>query len=117
MVILIDSIDKIAVLNDLDWLPLELVNNVKIILTISSSIDSEPSFVFKDLQNKLNSENFLELSSFTNEQWTDVLTFGAGAANGSLQLPDSWKKSDERTPIQAKVIKLVATEKCEKKLI
>jgi AAA+ ATPase superfamily predicted ATPase len=100
VVILIDSVDKIFDIKDIDWLPLELVNNVKIILTVS---ETESSPVLKALQNKINAQNFLLLSSFTQEQWEDVLTFGGGTNNGALQLPESWKKSEERAPIQAKV--------------
>lgn len=88
-------------MKDISWLPLELVNNVKIILTVSSE-----SFVLKSLLTKINSHNFLPLTPFTQEQWEDVLTYGGGAANGAMQLPDSWKKSDERAPIQAKVCQL-----------
>lgn len=103
VVILIDSVDKIFDLKDINWLPLELVNNVKIILTVSSDPESDSSFVLKSLQSKISPQNFLLISSFTQEQWADVLTFGGGTTNGALQLPDSWKKSDERAPIQAKV--------------
>lgn len=103
VVILIDSVDKVFDIKDINWLPLELVNNVKIILTISSGPESESSFILKSLQSKINPQNFLLLSSFTQEQWEDVLTFGGGTTNGALQLPESWKKSDERAPIQAKV--------------
>jgi hypothetical protein len=87
-------------IKDIHWLPLELANNVKIILTVS---DSDSSPIFKTLQSKINASNFLLLSSFTQEQWEDVLTYGGGATNGALQLPESWKKSEERAPIQAKV--------------
>lgn len=97
---MIDAVDKIFDIKDIDWLPLELVNNVKIILTVS---DSNSSPILKALQNKINSQNFLPLSSFTQEQWEDVLTYGGGATNGALQLPESWRNSDERAPIQAKV--------------
>lgn len=94
VVILIDSIDKVFDCEDIEWLPLELANNIKIILTIS---EDETSQVFKSLKAKIKPENFLQLPAFTNEQWEDVLT------NGTLQLPEDWKKSDERAPIQAKV--------------
>ena len=100
VVILIDSVDKVFDTKDIDWLPLELANNVKIILTVS---ETDSSHVFRTLQNKVNSQNFLLLTSFTQEQWEDVLTFGGGTTNGALQLPESWKKSEERAPIQAKV--------------
>lgn len=86
---------------------MELVNNVKIIVTISSESnqddDSNSFALLSALKNKIQvEENFLLLSSFTQEQWEDVLVFG-GAASGALQLPESWKKTDERSPIQAKV--------------
>lgn len=101
IVILIDSVDKIFDIKDIKWLPLELANNVKIILTVSS--DCESSFILKELQSKIPSQNFLLLTPFTQTQWEDVLAFGGGTTNGALQLPESWKKSDERAPIQAKV--------------
>lgn len=101
VVILVDSIDKAIDINDIEWLPLELVNNVKIVLTVT---EDEASQVFKALKSKIKPENFLQLPAFTREQWEDVLTYGGGANNGALQLPEDWKKSDERAPIQAKVI-------------
>lgn len=73
---------------------------MKIILTVS---ETDSSKVLEALQNKINAQNFLLLSSFTQEQWEDVLTFGGGTNNGALQLPETWKKSEERVPIQAKV--------------
>lgn len=86
---------------------MELVNNVKIIVTISSESsandDSNSSALLCALKDKIQvEENFLLLSSFTQEQWEDVLVFG-GAASGALQLPEAWKKTEERSPIQAKV--------------
>jgi hypothetical protein len=82
------------------------VNNVKIILTVTSTTntldDFDSSPLLKALKEKINAQNFLCLTSFTQEQWEDVLTNG-GATNGLLQLPEAWKKSDEKTPIQAKV--------------
>lgn len=101
VVILVDSIDKLSDIADIEWLPLDLANNVKIVLTVS---EDETSQVFKALKAKIKPENFLQLPAFTQEQWEDVLTYGGGANNGALQLPEDWKKSDERAPIQAKVI-------------
>jgi hypothetical protein len=49
------------------------------------------------LKAKVNAQNILFLTTFTQEQWEDVLS------NGALQLPEAWKKSDEKVPIQAKV--------------
>lgn len=95
-------------MKDMNWLPSELVNNVKIILTVTSASDNFDDFdssspLLKALKEKINAQNFLLLTSFTLEQWEDVLTYGSGATNGALQLPESWKKSDEKAPIQAKV--------------
>ncbi|KAL7029565.1 hypothetical protein ACKWTF_006289 [Chironomus riparius] len=108
IVILIDSVDKLYDIKDMDWLPTELVNNVKIILTVTSTSKNHDDFdstsLLKALKVKINAQNFLYLSSFTQEQWEDVLTFGSGATNGALQLPESWKKSDEKAPIQAKIL-------------
>lgn len=101
VVILIDSIDKAFDITNIEWLPLELANNVKIVLTVT---EDEASHVFKALKSNIKPENFLQLPAFTREQWEDVLTYGGGANNGALQLPEDWKKSDERAPIQAKVI-------------
>lgn len=113
IVILIDSVDKLCDIKDFDWLPSELANNVKIILTVTSASSSVDDFdsspLLKQLKGKVNAHNFLLLSSFTQEQWEDVLTYGSGATNGALQLPDSWKKSDEKAPIQAKVIGHIKT--------
>ena len=111
IVILIDSVDKLYDIKDIDWLPTELVNNVKIILTVTSTSKNHDDFdstpLLKALKVKINAQNFLYLSSFTQEQWEDVLTYGSGATNGALQLPESWKKSDEKAPIQAKVIDIL----------
>ena len=104
---MIDSIDKLHDIKDIGWLPSELVNNVKIILTVTTTSDNLDGFdsspLLKPLKEKIYAQNFLFLSSFTQEQWEDVLTYGSGATNGALQLPESWKKSDEKAPIQAKV--------------
>jgi len=111
IVILIDSVDKLYDIKDIDWLPTELVNNVKIILTVTSTSKNHDEFdsspLLKALKVKINAQNFVYLSSFTQEQWEDVLTYGSGATNGALQLPESWKKSDEKAPIQAKVIDIL----------
>ena len=72
-----------------------------------SEIDNEDNSLLKALKAQIKDDtNFIHLSSFTTEQWKDVLSTGGGdinAANGALQLPEVWKKSDERAPIQAKV--------------
>ncbi|XP_062545784.1 uncharacterized protein LOC134212179 [Armigeres subalbatus] len=111
--ILIDSVDGLQDLDALEWLPLELLDNVKLVLTVSSSCTSldqlgADDVVLKRLKEKIaDAECFLYLSPFTQEQWEDVLCFGGGAiysANGALQLPDSWKKSNEKISVQAKIL-------------
>lgn len=100
---MIDSIDKFCDIKDIDWLPIELANNVKIILTVTSAtnkledVDVSSCSLLNALKAKVNAPNILFLTSFTQEQWEDVLS------NGALQLPEAWKKADEKVPIQAKV--------------
>lgn len=110
--ILIDSIDALRDVEDLDWLPVTLLDNVKFVLTVSSTstghdLANVESRVLQRLRERIGDDScFLYLTPFTQEQWEDVLCFGGGdiyAANGALQLPESWKKSDEKISIQAKV--------------
>lgn len=111
--ILIDSVDSLRDLDDLGWLPLELLENVKLILTVTSNSPSQDvsqlqDGVLKRLKDKIvDAESFLYLTPFTQEQWEDVLCFGGGdiySANGALQLPESWKKSNEKISVQAKIL-------------
>lgn len=112
--ILIDSVDSLRDLDaDLGWLPLELLDNVKLILTVTSNCTditqlSDQDGVLKRLKEKIGDvESFLYLMPFTQEQWEDVLCFGGGdiySANGALQLPESWKKSNEKISVQAKIL-------------
>lgn len=113
--ILIDSVDSLRDLDELGWLPLELLENVKLILTVTSNctdvahLAEDQEGVLKRLKDKIgDAESFLYLMPFTQEQWEDVLCFGGGdiySANGALQLPESWKKSNEKISVQAKVRK------------
>uniref|UniRef100_A0A182UJA3 AAA domain-containing protein n=1 Tax=Anopheles melas TaxID=34690 RepID=A0A182UJA3_9DIPT len=111
--ILIDSIDALRDVDDLDWLPVTLQDNVKFVLTVCSAgtghnLANAESRVLQRLRERIGDDScFLYLTPFTQEQWEDVLCFGGGdiyAANGALQLPESWKKSDEKISIQAKNI-------------
>lgn len=110
--VLIDSVDSLRDLDDLGWLPLQLLENVKVVLTVTSScttaLDSREDGVLKRLKDKIeDADSFLYLTPFTQEQWEDVLCFGGGdiySANGALQLPDSWKKSEEKISVQAKIL-------------
>uniref|UniRef100_A0A182PJR6 WD_REPEATS_REGION domain-containing protein n=1 Tax=Anopheles epiroticus TaxID=199890 RepID=A0A182PJR6_9DIPT len=111
--ILIDSIDALRDVEDLDWLPVALLDNVKLVLTVSSTgsgqdLANAESHVLQRLRERIGDDScFLYLTPFTQEQWEDVLCFGGGdiyAANGALQLPECWKKSDEKISIQAKIL-------------
>lgn len=112
IIIYIDSIDKSKNVhkNMFDWIPSKLNENVKIILTITSSATNITEFKNDDLllnQLKCKFENnFINLNQFSNKQWQDVLEFGGGdyyAANGALHLPKEWNYSDEKIPLKAKV--------------
>ncbi|ETN61299.1 hypothetical protein AND_007044 [Anopheles darlingi] len=119
--ILIDSVDALRDVGDLEWLPVDLVDVVKVVLTVGSSVGSgshelaqlqaPEDRVLQRLRERIGDGEggscFLHLTPFTQEQWEDVLCFGGGdiyAANGALQLPESWKKSGEKISIQAKVL-------------
>ncbi|XP_058120682.1 uncharacterized protein LOC131292411 [Anopheles ziemanni] len=114
--ILIDSVDALRDVEDLDWLPVVLLDNVKLVLTVSSGgngqdlakLQGPENRVLQRLRDRIADDGcFLYLTPFTQEQWEDVLCFGGGdiyAANGALQLPECWKKSDEKISIQAKIL-------------
>ncbi|XP_055636203.1 uncharacterized protein LOC129775455 isoform X2 [Toxorhynchites rutilus septentrionalis] len=117
IVILIDSVDSLRDVDDLKWLPLELLENVKLVLTVSSSSTCQDfsqlgaeETALKGLKEKIgDADSFLYLTPFTQAQWEDVLCFGGGdiySANGALQLPESWKKSkeNEKISVQAKIL-------------
>lgn len=111
LVILIDSIDEASNLENLDWLPTKLIDNVKFILTVTSSATSidqcnEDDLILHHLKDKISKSNFLYLNPFSSEQWKDVLSSGGGdfyATCGALQLPEAWLSSSEKIPLQAKV--------------
>ncbi|XP_058058731.1 uncharacterized protein LOC131209639 [Anopheles bellator] len=113
--ILIDSVDALRDVADLEWLPVQLLDCVKVVLTVSSTgshdlaeLQSRENRVLQRLRQRIGDDScFVYLTPFTQEQWEDVLCFGGGdiyAANGALQLPDCWKKSDEKISIQAKIL-------------
>ncbi|XP_055540226.1 uncharacterized protein LOC129726948 [Wyeomyia smithii] len=113
--ILIDSVDSLRDINDFEWLPVELLENVKLVLTVTVNCTSQDpnrfeadDVILKRLNEKIDStDSLLYLTPFTQEQWEDVLCFGGGdiySANGALQLPDNWKKSGEKSSVQAKIL-------------
>lgn len=99
-------------MNDFEWLPTQLNDKVKIILTISSKVQSIDDCTASDsrtllmLKNKLATTSFIHLTEFSEQQWNEVLSCGGGnfySANAHLQVPDSWKSCDEKIPLKAKV--------------
>lgn len=114
MIILIDSLDEAFELDDLQWLPSKLNDKVKVIITTatsSSNICKVDDFVNTDvvlwhLKDRISQSNFIHLGQFSDQKWGEVLSYGGGdffSVNPQLQLPESWKKCDEKIPFQAKV--------------
>ena len=107
LLIVIDSYDDLNESNLVTWIPDALPANVKIILTVSTNSESGESETLAELKKKsIPNDNFINLIKFSNEQWEEVLGYGGGefyGANGALQLPESWKQCEEKTPIQAKL--------------
>uniref|UniRef100_A0A0K8TLW2 Putative wd40 domain protein n=1 Tax=Tabanus bromius TaxID=304241 RepID=A0A0K8TLW2_TABBR len=111
IIIVIDSIETVNGLESLEWLPSQLSANVKIVLTANhdeADENSKGKWLIEELKKlKVPKENLVELAKFSDEQWRDVLSFGGGdfyAANGALQLPESWRNSSEKIPLQAKIL-------------
>lgn len=114
MVILIDSLDDALELDDLSWLPTKLNDKVKVIITTataSAKVDhidkcASNDVVLWHLKDRISKSNFIHLDQFSDQKWAEVLSNGGGdffSVNSQLQLPESWKKCDEKIPIQAKV--------------
>uniref|UniRef100_A0A6B2E7D3 Putative angio-associated migratory cell protein n=1 Tax=Phlebotomus kandelakii TaxID=1109342 RepID=A0A6B2E7D3_9DIPT len=118
MVILIDSLDSLSNGDNLDWMPANLKENVKIIVTVTTnatdlskvskdSSDNSESLLYA-LKDKIQcDDNFVLSSAFTETQWMDVINTGGSdfyAANGALHLPNEWKTCVDKTPIQAKIL-------------
>lgn len=85
----------------LDWLPIKLRENVKIILTVT---EGTPELTW--LRKQLPAESLVQLDQFSDGQWTDVLSVGGGdfyASHGPFSLPAAWDRSVDKVPLQAKV--------------
>lgn len=114
VVILIDSLDEALELDDLSWLPTELNDKVKVIITTattSAKVNSvnkceSSDIILWHLKDRISKSNFIHLDQFSDQKWSEVLSYGGGdffSVNPQLQLPESWKQCDERIPLQAKV--------------
>jgi hypothetical protein len=115
IIILVDSVNDIVDLKNIDWLPITFPENIKIILTLTSTAigvtkikkSEAQNWLLATLSDKINNDSqFIHLPAFSAEQWCDVLSSGGGdlyAASGALLLPDKWKELDEKNPMLAKV--------------
>lgn len=120
VVILIDSLDEALKLNNLDWLPTKLTEQIKIIITTKSNIShideckGANELILWSLKDRISKSNFIHLKQFSNEQWNEVLSYGGGdfyTSNIELELPDAWKSCPDKIPLQAKVIRLYSSHK------
>lgn len=111
---MIDSLDEALELDDFSWLPTKLTDKVKLIITTattSAKVDSIEKCKSNDailwhLKDRISKSNFIHLNQFSDQKWSEVLSFGGGdffSVNSQLQLPESWKQCDEKIPLQAKV--------------
>lgn len=118
VVVLIDSLDEAFELDDFSWLPTKLTDKVKVIITTattSAKVDSidncnSNDIILWHLKDRISKSNFIHLNQFSDQKWSDVLSFGGGdffSVNSQLQLPESWKKCDEKIPLQAKVRNII----------
>lgn len=109
IVILIDSLDEALEIDNLNWLPINLSDKVKLIITTatsSSQIDDvekcgENDIILWKLKERISKQNYIHL----NHKWNELLTCGGDffSANAQLRLPEHWKNCNDKIPLQAKV--------------
>lgn len=96
IVIVVDSLEAVAKATDLDWIPANLPANVKLIITVTET--EEGQRILGNLTGRISStENVLHLTSFSEEQWREVIS------RGTINLPEELIEAKEKTPIHAKV--------------
>lgn len=113
IVILIDSLDDALEIDNLPWLPLNLSDKVKLIITTatsSSEIDDvekcgENDIILWKLKERISKQNYVHLKPFSAHKWDELLTCGGDffSANAQLRLPEHWKNCNDKIPLQAKV--------------
>lgn len=113
VVILIDSLDDAMGLDDLSWLPIQLNDKIKIIITSaakSSEIDDigkcdNSDKVLWNLKDRISKSNFVHLKPFSADKWKELLSCGGDffSVNAQLTLPDTWKDCNDKIPLQAKL--------------
>lgn len=107
VVILIDSLDDLSELDELSWLPSQLGENAKVVITattagwdITDATKCESPGVLSSLCDRLPKESFVQLHQYSGEKWDDIMTAGSDCSYAS---PQMWRNCVERTPAQAKV--------------
>lgn len=98
IVIVVDSLEVVVTkgATDLDWIPVDLPANIKLIVTVTET--EEGNRILEDLKGRASAaENILHLTPFSEDQWKEVITMG------TIHLPDGWLDAQEKTPIHAKV--------------
>lgn len=113
IVILIDSLDDAIEIDNLNWLPMNLSDKVKLIITTatsSSQIDDvekcgENDIILWKLRERISKQNYVHLKPFSAHKWDELLTCGGDffSANAQLRLPEHWKDCNDKIPLQAKV--------------
>lgn len=97
IVIVVDALETVANSTDLDWLPVDLPVNIKVIVTVTET--EEGSKIIATLKEKIpSSENIIHLTPYSEDQWKEVIT------RGTINLPDEWMDAKEKTPIHAKIL-------------
>lgn len=90
---------------DLDWIPVDLPANIKLIVTVTDT--DEGTRILEDLKGRISAaENILHLTPFSEDQWKEVITMG------TIHLPDGWLDVREKTPIHAKVKRSLKLPQC-----
>ncbi|XP_023296388.2 uncharacterized protein LOC111679120 [Lucilia cuprina] len=104
-VIIIDSVDDIMDGINLEWLPINLSNMCKIILTLTENNNEENPLIEKLIETGIPNRCFIKMKQFSERQWQDILSSGGGdfyAANGAIKMPQEWKMLHGKTPFHAK---------------
>lgn len=91
---------------DFDWLPVNLSNSCKIILTVTEDdkVDDR-GLISKLTEAGVPGRCFIKMKQFTERQWQDILSAGGGdfyATNGAIKMPNEWKMLRGKTPFHAK---------------
>lgn len=107
VVILIDSLDDLSELDELSWLPSQLGENAKVVITattagwdITDATQCGSPGVLGSLRDRLPKESFVQLHQYSGEKWDDIMTAGNDCSYAN---PQMWRNCVERTPAQAKV--------------